>query len=108
MPTNSRHLPGGFGLDLAGDGLLAADGSTLTVAHTRIQSCARAGILSDSSSGSLTGVVSTENRFGLSLQGDPLLSYDDTCHFAGNTETDILTGGDLAAPEAPPEMPTPP
>jgi hypothetical protein len=91
--------------DNVGDGLLATD-STLDITDTRVQGCVRAGVLYDNSTGTLSGVVSTNNKFGLVLQGDPRPSYETgNNQFTGNTTQDILIGGDLPVPDAPAPVP---
>jgi hypothetical protein len=96
-------------IDNVGDGLLATYGSTLDLADTRIQGCARAGVVFDDSTGTLSGVVSTGNQFGLVLQGERRPSYETgNNQFTGNTAQDIVTGGDLPVPDAPPAVPPPP
>jgi hypothetical protein len=92
-----------------GDGLQAVGRSTLDVTDTIIQGCFRAGVLFDYSSGTLSGVVSTKNQFGLVLQGDTWPSYEDGGNqLTGNTAQDLVIGGDLPVPDAPsPVPPTP-
>jgi len=95
--------------DNVGDGLLATLGSTFDITDTRVQGCIRAGVLFDDSTGTLSGVVSTENRFGLVLQGEKRPSYDGgNNQLTGNTERDILTGGDLPVSDAPSPVPPSP
>ena len=95
--------------DNVGDGLLATLGSTLDVTDTRIQGCVRTGVLFDDSSGSIEGVVSTNNQFGLVLQGEKRPSYEGgNNQFTGNTAQDILLGGDLPVPDAPSPVPPSP
>ncbi len=92
-----------------GDGLLATVGSTLDITDTRIQGCIRAGVLFDDSTGTLSGVVSTENQFGLVLQGEQRPSYEGGDNqFTGNTAQDIVTGGDLPVPDVPSPVPPSP
>ena len=92
-----------------GDGVQADEGSPLDITDTRIQGCVRAGVLFDNSSGTLSGVLSTGNQFGLVLQGDPRPSYQDgNNQFTENTAQDILLGGDLPVPDAPSPVPPSP
>ena len=95
--------------DNVGDGILATLGSTLDITDTRIQGCVRTGVLFDDSSGSIEGVVSTSNQFGLVLQGEKRPSYEGgNNQFTGNTAQDILLGGDLPVPDAPSPIPPSP
>lgn len=86
--------------DDVGDGILVARGSAVQVTATRVTRCPRAGILFDSSSGSLSGVVATGNGLGLVLQGSPVPEHEDGGNdFAGNSGQGIVLGGDLAVPD---------
>jgi hypothetical protein len=117
-----------------GDGLLATLGSTLDITDTRVQGCVRAGVLFDDSTGTLSGVVSTENQFGLVLGGERRPSYEGGSEpstgnmregevsspndpspvpslqgggnqFSGNTAQDIVTAGERPVPDAPSPAP---
>lgn len=88
-----------------GDGLLVARNSTLDVAQTPVDGCLRAGILFDDSSGTLTSVRSTENRYGLVLQGSSQPDYSGDNIFAGNSVQDVVLGGDLPVPDDPAPLP---
>lgn len=102
-------LPGSFTLKSTmktlhdvGDGLVATRDATLDVTNARVQGCARAGLLFNDSAGTLSGVVSTNNRFGLAIDGDTVPSYEDGGNlFTGNTDQDTSINGDLPTPDAP-------
>ena len=109
--------PGGFLLfdtgrmyQDAGDGVVATRGSTLDVVRARVRGCSRAGLLFDASSGSLSGVTSTNNGCGLVLQGSPLPVYEGAGNeFSGNTDQGICDGGDMTvASDSPPIPPADP
>jgi hypothetical protein len=89
------------------DGIEVVGSSSATLTDVRVDGCLRAGIIFDHSSGSLASVTSTENRFGLVLQGSPEPSYDKaTCDFSGNQEQAVVPDGNLPVPNAP--IPVPP
>jgi hypothetical protein len=75
-------MPSGQPFGGVGDGVDMVDGASATFTDVRVAGCARAGILFDNSSGSLASVTSTENRFGLVLQGSPGVTlHKATCDF---------------------------
>ena len=85
-----------------GDGLVVGFGSSVLVTDTAVRGAIRAGVLFDSSAGSLAGVRSTDSRFGLVVQGEPRPDYGDPSNVFSGTEENILTDGALPVPEAPP------
>ena len=109
-------LPGPDGTTLdgpsfegVGDGVVVAQGSTGTIRDVRTTRNARAGVLFSGSSGSVEGVISTQNRFGLALQGTPTPTYAAaSCQLDGNAEHALLTDGNLPVANAPPQIPEPP
>jgi len=110
-------LPGKFSFtddplqvfDDVADGLLATHGSSLDITDTRVHGCARAGVLFNDSVGTLSGVVSTGNQFGLVLQGDRRPDYQsEQNQFNDNTAQEVVTGGDLTVPDTPSPVPPPP
>jgi hypothetical protein len=89
-----------------GDGLLATQGAQLDVSGSRVQGCARAGLLFDDSTGAVKGTVVTGNPYGLVLQGKQAPSYADGGNrISGNTVRDVVGGGDLPIPTAPAPVP---
>jgi hypothetical protein len=91
-----------------GDGITAIDHpdpSAATVSATEVTDNARAGLLFVNSTGSIEGVLSSRNRFGLVLQreGKPTLVGGNV--FEGNTEQNKLVGGDLPVPAAAAPLP---
>lgn len=90
-----RTLPSGNSaahVDIA-DGI-AVVAASATLDGVRVAECQRAGLLFAESVGSMTSVVSTDNSFGLVLQGSSKPTYDEaTCDFSGSSEpvmTDLL------------------
>jgi hypothetical protein len=87
-----------------GDGILAmADGgpSHVTLTATESTDNARAGVLYMHSTGELSHVRASGNRFGLVVQpGDSGLQpeFGEGNVFEGNREQDTLTDGDLQVP----------
>ena len=64
-----------------------------------IRACERAGALFHDSSGDVAYLFSTENRFGLVLQGSPVPEHEDGDNLlSGNAEQDLLENGDLPVP----------
>ena len=55
--------------------------------------------------GSIDGVRSSGNRFGIVVQGDPRPALGEGNSFEGNTEHDTVVGGDLPVPDSPPPIP---
>jgi hypothetical protein len=88
-----------------GDGLSATEGAFVTVKAARIEGCARAGLVFDSSQGSVTGVSATMNQFGLVLDGTPLPKVDKASSFAGNGQSQADDAA-LPVPSAPADVPT--
>ncbi|XYH92388.1 right-handed parallel beta-helix repeat-containing protein [Sorangium sp. So ce1128] len=80
---------------LVADGVLALAGSTATLADVRVAGCARAGILYDRSSGRISRVRASDNRFGLVVQGASALEPDKDSVFIDNGEADELFGAEL-------------
>jgi hypothetical protein len=84
-----------------GDGILAvAKGSpaTVDIGASLIEGCARAGVLFAAGGGSLSGSTSTNNRFGLVLQGAASPAVADDNQLTGNSEKDKLEAGTLPTP----------
>ncbi len=93
--------------DLVADGVLVLAGSTATLDDVRVAGCARAGILYDRSSGRLSRVRASDNRFGLVVQGSPApqLKKESENAFTGNSAADELFGADLRVPALAPPLP---
>ena len=88
-----------------GDGILGgASGAFVQASGTRIEGCARAGLVFDSSAGTLTGISVTKNQFGLVLDGMPQPSVDKSSAFEGNMQPQA-NDENLAVPSAPQDVP---
>ena len=92
-----------------GIGVRVADGSRATVAHpsdVQVSGCSRAGVLFHASTGTVDRIRSTDNGFGLVLQGSPLPDVvAESCVFAHNADQDVLTDSDLAIPDGSSDLP---
>jgi hypothetical protein len=103
----SFTLSGPTGLvEHAGDGVVATQSAHVDVTASRVEGCARAGLLFDDSIGTIAGTASTLNQFGLVLQGQQQPSYAaGQNRISGNTKRDIVTDTDLPIPSAPSPIP---
>jgi hypothetical protein len=103
----SFTLSGPTGLvEHAGDGVVATQSAQVDVTTSRVEGCARAGLLFDDSTGTLRGTASTLNQFGLVLQGQQQPSYAaGQNRISGNTKRDIVTDTELPIPTAPSPIP---
>jgi hypothetical protein len=88
--------------DGVGEGLVVAFGSNASVMDTVVVRASRAGVLFESSTGLLRTVRSTENRFGLVLQGAPQPDWQHESNLFEGSEQSIVNDGNLPVPEAPP------
>lgn len=93
------------GRSRGGDGVLAQGGSTLDLIGVRVDGCARAGVLYDSSAGSLSRVRASDNLFGLVVQGSQRPDVGEDNVFVDNTTMDEQLDGDLSVLVAPPPLP---
>ncbi|HVY46867.1 MAG TPA: right-handed parallel beta-helix repeat-containing protein, partial [Minicystis sp.] len=87
-----------------GDGITSTLQSTLTVTSTRIDGCARAGILFDDSQGQVTGSSSTDNEYGVDVDGTSDPAIDDRSSFDGNAKGGRV-GTKLTVPDLPAAVP---
>jgi hypothetical protein len=87
-----------------GDGLVATRGSAVVVKGLRAEGCVRAGIVFDSSMGSVTAASATSSKFGLVLDGMPLPTVDKASSFAGNAQ-DQVNDANLPVPSGPAAVP---
>ncbi len=88
-----------------GDGALATRGGSLTLTGTRIERCARAGILYDASVGGVVTSASTTNQYGVVVDGSPVPTIDAQSAFTGNTKGANVDDAKLAVPNAPATLP---
>lgn len=88
-----------------GDGVLSLQGSVAMISNCRVEDNYRAGILSDSSSGNLSGTVATLNQFGVVLQGTPKPDVLDGNSIHGNSHEDMVDDGELETPDQPMQLP---
>jgi hypothetical protein len=89
----------------AGDGLVVTKKAHADVTRTRFESCARVGVLFDSSSGSVTSSLSTNNEFGLVVDGSPTPTIDAETSLDGNSMGGEVDDSTLPVPNVPPAVP---
>ena len=89
----------------AGDGLVVTQKAQADVTATRFESCARVGVLFDSSSGSVTSSLSTANQFGLVVDGSPTPMVDTETSLDGNSMGAEVDDSSLPVPNVPPAVP---
>jgi Right handed beta helix region len=88
-----------------GDGALATRGGDLEMTAARVEGCARAGILYDSSLGSVVGSASTSNQYGVVVDGSPTPTIDGASAFAGNAKAATVNDAKLPVPNEPATLP---
>jgi hypothetical protein len=84
------------------DGLAVGFQATADARQTAIRDAQRAGVVFDSSSGTLGGVNVGGGRFGMVAQGKPKPSWSDSSNVFAGSEQSILTDGLLPVPVPPP------
>jgi Right handed beta helix region len=83
--------------------------TSATIACARAETSARAGIFFHDGTGALTDVVSTNNQYGLVLQGEKSPDYKSSDNqFSSNTKQDVYLNGDLAVPDTASPVPQSP
>jgi hypothetical protein len=88
-----------------GDGAIATRGANLTLKQTRSEGCARAGMLFDTSEGSVTGSMAIDNEFGLVVDGATMPTVDTASTFTGNAKGARVNDANLPVPDAPAPVP---
>jgi hypothetical protein len=104
-PGSFTLLGDGTTYDNVGDGLLATVGSTLDVDGTLAEGCARAGLLFHDSGGTISRTASTDNLYGLVVDGDQDPTVDGMSTFGGNQDASRVDDAKLPVPDAPAELP---
>jgi nitrous oxidase accessory protein NosD len=88
-----------------GDGILSLANSVTDLTDVQVTDCSRVGVLYDSSTGKLERTSATNNQIGLVLQGSPQPTFSEDCTFEGNTETNMVLGGEIPVPDLPISLP---
>jgi hypothetical protein len=112
--VNAQHcliegVSGGHGereIDVFGDGVLVIQGGTLDLSDSTVLGCSRAGVFFSDSTGSVSRVRASENRYGLVINGDrqPTVQSSDN-DFTGNSEQDRISAGNFSVPSGLPRLP---
>ena len=89
----------------AADGLIAIGFAHVALARTLVSGCARAGILFDSSTGTIARTVSRGGDYGLVFRGTPTPEVGEGNVFTGNSVTDVDANGTLPVPDGPMPLP---
>lgn len=105
--AGSDEPPGDGSVSGVADGVLVVGNSNASLSRVRASGCVRAGVLYSASTGSIAATTSTQNRFGLVLQGERAPTADfATCSFVENSEEAIVSSGALVVSDAPVPVPS--
>ncbi len=75
--------------------------SIARVALVAVLACERAGLLYSASTGNLSDGVASGNGYGMVLQDESEVDYQNNMSFDGNIKQPVVGTGDLPVPSAP-------